>query len=163
MCTLSTSSEEATMPIESPSKITPFLWFDTQAEEAADFYLTVFPASKKTNSLKGPDGKTLTVSFELSGLEFTALNGGPQFKFNESVSFFVHCKDQAEIDHYWNALSTDGGQESQCGWLKDKFGLSWQIVPENIMSLVKHPKAFQAMLTMKKLIIAGLEAAAHEG
>jgi predicted 3-demethylubiquinone-9 3-methyltransferase (glyoxalase superfamily) len=118
--------------LETSQKITPFLWFNDNADEAVDYYLGIFPNAKKTDGLKWPDGRTLTISFELEGLSFTALNGGPHFKFNESVSFFVRCKDQAEIDYYWNKLTADGGQESDCGWLKDKFGLSWQIVPEDI-------------------------------
>ncbi len=143
-------------------KITPFLWFDGNAEEAVDFYLTVFSTAKKFGGLKGPDGKPLTVAFELEGLSFTALNGGPEFKFNKAVSFVVKCRDQAEIDYYWNALTADGGSEVQCGWLDDKFGLSWQIVPENIFDLLKYPKAMQAMMQMKKFILADLEAAAKE-
>ncbi|AFL87901.1 hypothetical protein Terro_1595 [Terriglobus roseus DSM 18391] len=144
------------------SKITPFLWFDGNAEEAVDFYLSVFPNSKKSGGLTGPDGKAITVAFELEGLKFTALNGGPHHKFNKAVSFVVQCKDQAEIDYYWEKLTSDGGQEVQCGWLDDKFGLAWQIVPENIGSLLKHPKAMQAMMQMKKFVIADLEAAAKE-
>ncbi len=144
------------------NKITPFLWFDGNAEEAVDFYVSVFPNSKKTDGLPGPGGKALTVSFELEGTQFTALNGGPQFKFNESVSFFVRCKDQAEIDYFWDKLTADGGQESACGWLKDKYGLSWQIVPQDIFPLLKKPKAMEAMMKMGKFIIADLEAAAKE-
>lgn len=144
------------------SKITPFLWFDGNAEEAVDFYLSVFPNAKKSGGLPGPGGKPLTVAFELEGLKFTAMNGGPSQKFNKAVSFVVSCKDQAEIDYYWGKLTADGGQEVQCGWLDDKFGLPWQIVPENIFALLKHPKAMQAMMQMKKFIIADLEAAARE-
>ena len=143
-------------------RITPFLWFDANAEEAVDFYVSVFNNAKKTSTLKGPDGKVITVAFELDGLQFTALNGGPINKFTDAVSFVVHCEDQAQIDRYWSKLTADGGQEVQCGWLHDKFGLAWQIVPRNIFELVKHPKAFQAMLQMKKLDIAKLEAAAKE-
>lgn len=150
-------------------KISPFLWFDTQAEEAAKFYISVFKNSKignisrydvAANKAAGRlEGSAMTVSFELDGTDFTALNGGPQFKFNESVSFSVVCKDQAEIDYYWQKLTENGGQESQCGWLRDKFGLSWQIVPENLGSLISTPKAMQAMLKMKKLDIATLQQA----
>jgi len=150
------------MAIQSPGKITPFLWYDGNAEEAVDFYCSIFPHSKKGSILPGPDGKPLTISFELEGQGFAALNGGPTYKFTRAVSFFVNCKDQAEIDHYWTKLSEDGGEELQCGWLEDKFGLAWQIVPENVLQLVKHPKAFEAMLKMKKLIIADLENAAKE-
>lgn len=149
------------MPIEA-NKITPFLWFDGNAEEAVDFYLSVFPNSKKTGGLPGQDGKALTVSFDLEGLNFTALNGGPQFTFNKAVSFVIHCKDQAEIDYYWDKLSSNGGKEVECGWVDDKFGLSWQVIPNNIFDLVKTPKGFQAMMSMKKFIIADLEAAAKE-
>lgn len=144
------------------NKITPFFWFKDNAVEAVDFYLSVFPNAKKTGGLTGPDGKAITVSFELEGMPFVALNGNPEFAFNKSISFFVKCKDQAEIDHYWNALTADGGKEVACGWLDDKFGVAWQICPENIMELVKQPKAFQAMMHMKKLIIADLVAAAKE-
>ena len=143
--------------------ITPMLWFDTQAEEAMNLYLSIFPNSKQLavtrypeNSM-GPAGTVMTCSFELNGMTFTALNGGPIFKFTEAVSFVVNCKDQAEIDHYWNALTANGGMESQCGWLKDKFGVSWQIIPENMGSLISKPAAMQAMLKMKKIIIADLQ------
>ncbi len=107
-----------------------------------------------------PKGKPLTVSFELDGLKFTALNGGPLFKFTEAISFVVTCNSQDEIDDYWSKLTSGGGQESQCGWLKDKFGLSWQIVPARLPELLSHPKAMQAMMQMKKLDIATLERAA---
>ena len=148
-------------------KITPFLWFDSNAEEAVDFYLTVFKDSSRLeesrlvdDSLGPPKGSILTIAFELDGQKFTVLNGGPLFKFNESVSFFVRCDSQQEVDDYWSKL-TAGGAESQCGWLKDKFGLSWQIVPARLPELIKHPKALQAMLKMKKLNIAELERAAQ--
>jgi predicted 3-demethylubiquinone-9 3-methyltransferase (glyoxalase superfamily) len=144
------------------TKITPFLWFDGDAEAAVDFYLSVFPNGRKTGSLTGPDGKAITIAFELEGSRFTALNGGPQHKFNKAVSFVVACKDQEEIDYFWRTLTADGGQEVQCGWLDDKYGLSWQIVPENIFELLKHPKAMQAMMQMKKFVIADLEAAAQD-
>ena len=138
--------------------ISPFLWFDANAEEAVDFYLSVFKNSRRLGEFRTPDGKILTVSFELDGQKFTALNGGPKFKFTEAVSFVVRCESQQAIDEYWSKL-TAGGTESQCGWLKDKFGLSWQIVPERLTELLKHPKAIQAMLGMKKLNIAELESA----
>lgn len=147
-------------------RITPFLWFDSNAEEAVDFYLTVFKNSRRLDELRHTDdtpGQTcsiLTITFELDCQKFTALNGGPMFKFTEAISFVVGCDSQQEIDEYWSKLCA-GGSESQCGWLKDKFGLSWQIVPVRLSELVKHPKAMQAMLKMKKLNIAELERAAH--
>jgi len=143
-------------------KITPFLWFDTQAEEAARFYVSVFPNSKITGTTPGPTGGVMTVSFELDGQPFIGLNGGPHFKFSEAVSFSIECKSQAEIDGYWSRL-TEGGQESQCGWLKDRFGLSWQVVPANMGRLLGPPdpakaqRAVAAMMKMKKLDIAALE------
>ncbi|MFZ0336774.1 MAG: VOC family protein [Terracidiphilus sp.] len=148
------------------SRITPFLWFDSNAEEAVTFYLSVFPNSRRIGELRntgdapGPKGGVLTVSFELDGLRFTALNGGPAFKFNEAVSFVVTCQTQDEIDYYWSKL-TAGGSEVQCGWLRDKFGLSWQITPARIGELLKTSKAMQAMMKMKKLDIAELERAAQ--
>jgi predicted 3-demethylubiquinone-9 3-methyltransferase (glyoxalase superfamily) len=146
------------------SRITPFLWFDNNAEEAVAFYLRIFPNSRRIGELRntgdapGLKGGILTLSFELDGLRFTALNGGPAFKFNEAVSFVVACDTQDEIDYYWSKL-TAGGSEIQCGWLKDKFGLSWQIVPARIGELLKTSKAMQAMMKMKKLDIAELERA----
>ena len=151
--------------LENFPRISPFLWFDSNAEEAVDFYLTVFKNSRKLDEFRSPDesagpkGKALTISFELDGQRFTALNGGPTFKFTEAVSFVVRCEDQAEVDYYWSKLTSDGGSESQCGWLKDKFGLSWQIWPMQVIELIKRPKAMQAMMAMKKLDIAELERA----
>ena len=148
------------------SHITPFLWFDNNAEEAVAFYLSIFPNSRRVGELRntgdapGPKGGILTLSFELDGLRFTALNGGPAFKFNEAVSFVVTCETQEEIDYYWSKL-TEGGSEVQCGWLKDKFGLSWQITPANIGELLKTSKAMQAMMKMKKFDIAELKRAAQ--
>jgi predicted 3-demethylubiquinone-9 3-methyltransferase (glyoxalase superfamily) len=148
-------------------RITPFLWFDSNAEEAVNFYLTVFRNSRKLDMQNNspdhpnPPAKILTIAFELDGQKFTALNGGPMFKFTEAISFVVRCDSQQEIDEYWSKLTADGGKESQCGWLKDKFGLSWQIVPARIGELIRHPKAMQAMLQMKKLNIAELERAAQ--
>ncbi len=110
------------------NKITPFLWFDGQAQEAAEFYVSIFKNSKILSISSGPDGKAFIVSFVLDGQEITALNGGPEFKFNEAVSFFVNCEDQSEVDTLWEKLTAQG-KEQQCGWLKDKYGLSWQIVP----------------------------------
>lgn len=154
--------------LENNSRITPFLWFDRNAEEAVDFYLSIFKNSRRLSELRNnsiddprmvPKGGVLTISFELDGLKFTALNGGPDHPFTDAVSFFVRCDTQDEVDYYWSKL-TAGGNEVACGWLKDKFGLSWQIVPARIMELIKHPKAMQAMMTMKKLDIATLEQAA---
>ena len=143
-------------------KITPFLWFDTQAEEAMNFYVSLFKNSKVNNISRGPEGNAFMVSFELDGQEFMGLNAGPHHKFNEAISLYVDCKDQAEVDYFWNKLIADGGEESMCGWLKDKFGLSWQIIPPVLMQLMsdkdsaKAGKAMQAMLKMKKIIIADL-------
>jgi predicted 3-demethylubiquinone-9 3-methyltransferase (glyoxalase superfamily) len=147
-------------------RISPFLWFDSNAEEAVNFYLSVFKNSRRLTELRntgdapGPKGGVLTIAFELDGQHFTALNGGPVFKFTEAVSFVVRCDNQQEVDYYWSKL-TEGGAEIQCGWLKDKFGLSWQVVPARLSELIKHPKAMQAMMQMKKLDIAELERAAQ--
>jgi predicted 3-demethylubiquinone-9 3-methyltransferase (glyoxalase superfamily) len=152
--------------LESFPRITPFLWFDHNAEEAVDFYLTVFQNSRRldatrlTDDTVGPKGSVLTIAFELDGTTFTALNGGPHFRFTEAISFVVRCDSQQEIDTYWAKL-TDGGSESQCGWLKDRFGLSWQIVPAALPDLIRHPKAMQAMLQMKKIDLAELERVAQ--
>jgi predicted 3-demethylubiquinone-9 3-methyltransferase (glyoxalase superfamily) len=146
-------------------KITPFLWFDTQAEEAMNFYVSLFKSSKVNNISRGPDGRAFIVSFELDGQEFMGLNAGPQFKFNEAVSMYVDCADQAEVDHFWNALTADGGEESQCGWLKDKYGLSWQIVPRQLTELMGDPdpeksqRVMDAMLKMQRIIVADLQKA----
>jgi predicted 3-demethylubiquinone-9 3-methyltransferase (glyoxalase superfamily) len=155
-------------------KISSFLWFDTQAEEAANFYVSVFPNSKIGKVARygdagpGPKGGVMTVEFELDGKPFMALNGGPQFKFTEAISFVVHCNTQQEVDTYWNKLLQGGGQESQCGWLKDKFGLSWQIVPTILGQLLSDPdpakskRAMEAMLEMKKIDIPTLQRAAEQ-
>ena len=150
---------------DSIPKITPFLWFDANAEEAVDYYLSVFKNSRRIAEIRreiddpsGSKGTVLTISFELEGQRFTALNGGPFSKFNEAVSFVVRCDSQQEIDEYWSKL-TAGGSEIQCGWLRDKFGLCWQVVPSRLGELIKHPKAMQAMMQMKKLDIAALERA----
>ena len=149
-------------------KITPFLWFDTQAEEAMKFYVSLFKNSKVNNVSRGPDGKVFTVSFELNGQEFMGFNAGPQYKFNEAISMYVNCEDQAEVDYFWNALIADGGEESMCGWCKDKFGLSWQIVPKQLGELMGDPdpeksgRVMQAMLKMQKIIVADLQKA-HGG
>lgn len=148
-------------------QITPFLWFDGQADQAADFYVSVFPGARKLDVLRNPgnaqwpQGGVVTASFEIGGVRFTALNGGPGYPFTQAVSFVVHCADQTEIDYYWDRL-TAGGTPIQCGWLKDKFGLYWQVVPERIGELLNHPKAMQAMMQMVKMDIAALERAAAE-
>ncbi len=151
-------------------KISPFLWFDTNAEDAANFYVSVFKnseileVSRSGENGPGPAGQAFVVNFKLDGQEFKALNGGPMFKFTEAVSFMIDCADQAEVDYYWDKL-TEGGEESQCGWLKDKFGLSWQVVPTQLGDLiggsdpVRANRAMQAMLKMSKLDIAVLQAA----
>lgn len=152
-------------------KITPFLWFDGQAEEAARFYTSIFKNSKIGRvarygpDMPGPEGQVLTVEFELDGQQFGALNGGPDFKFSEAVSFLVHCRDQQEVDYYWDRLLADGGQPSQCGWLKDKFGLSWQVVPDILDDMMADPdpekarRVTQCMLQMIKIDIAELQKA----
>ncbi|HLO31405.1 MAG TPA: VOC family protein [Anaerolineales bacterium] len=151
-------------------KITPFLWFDTQAEEAMKFYTSIFKNSKVNGVSRygeagpGPAGSVMTASFELEGMEFTALNGGPEYKFNESISFFVNCKSQEEIDYLWEKL-TEGGEEGPCGWLKDQFGVSWQIVPTALGEMLGDPdpekssRVMQAMLKMKKIEIPLLQQA----
>jgi len=141
-------------------RITPFLWFDSNAEEAVEFYLTVFENSRRLDAMRKPDGPVVTIAFELDGQKFTAINGGPMFKFTEAVSFVVRCDSQQEVDDYWAKLSAGGGQQ-QCGWVKDKFGLSWQVVPTRLPELIKNPKAMQAMMQMKKIDIGALERAAQ--
>lgn len=146
-------------------KITPFLWFDTQAEEAMNFYVSIFNNSKVLSVSPGPNGIASSVNFVLEGQEFIGFNAGPEFKFNEAISFFVDCKNQEEVDELWNKLISDGGEESRCGWLKDKFGLSWQIVPSTLGELlggpdpVKAQRVMQAMLKMNKIIVADLKRA----
>ncbi len=151
--------------------ITPNLWFDEQGLEAAEFYTSVFPNSRITQvshygeAAPGKAGTVLTVAFELDGQQFVALNGGPEFRFNEAVSFQVDCKDQDEVDHYWSALS-EGGEEGPCGWLKDRFGLSWQIIPRRLPELLADPdrekaqRVMAAMLEMGKIEVDELERAA---
>lgn len=150
-------------------KITPMLWFDTQAEEAAQFYVIFRDSKILTTTRYGdfmPDsaGEIMTVEFELEGQHFVALNGGPQFKFNESISFMVNCETQQEIDYYWEKLAADGGEHSQCGWLRDKFGVSWQVVPEIFWGLTKNPvrlnRAMHAVMKMQKLDFAEMQRAA---
>ena len=144
--------------------ITPFLWFDTQAEEAMNFYASIFKRSKIT-SVNRVQGNVMSVVFELEGQKFMAFNAGPQFKFNESISFFVGCDTQEEIDEYWSKLTADGGSPSRCGWLKDRFGLSWQIVPNSLGQLLGGPdaakskRAMDAMLQMEKLDVNRLQQA----
>src|SRR5438309_3065598 len=152
-------------------KISTFLWFDNQAEEAMNHYLAIFPGSRVLNVSRygdagpGPAGTVMTVNFELAGQEFMALNGGPEFKFTEAISLVVKCESQEEVDRYWSLLSA-GGEESQCGWLKDKFGLSWQVVPTILPELLQNPdpekagSVMQAMLQMRKIDIAALQSAA---
>ena len=157
------------------NKIVPCLWYDKEAEEAARFYCSVFKNSEMGAITrytkegfeihKKPEGSVMTVTFYLEGQEITALNGGPIFKFNEAVSFMIDCKDQGEVDHYWSKLTSNGGQESQCGWCKDRFGLSWQVTPRRLTELLssKDPvvakKAMEAMMPMRKIDIAALEKA----
>lgn len=152
-------------------KLTPCLWYDTHAGEAAEFYCGIFPNSKiNLTSYYGegmpmPKGTVLTVEFELDGKPFTALNGGPMFPFTEAVSFQIECKDQAEVDRYWDALVEDGGSHVQCGWLKDRFGLSWQVVPEGFVEMMESDnaagkqRAMEAMMGMVKLDMAALQRA----
>jgi predicted 3-demethylubiquinone-9 3-methyltransferase (glyoxalase superfamily) len=147
-------------------RITPFLWFDNNAEEAVEFYMEIFKNSRRLNELRntgdapGPKGGVLTIAFEIDGQRFTALNGGPGYPFTQAVSFVVRCDSQAEVDDYWSKLSA-GGKEIQCGWLTDKFGMYWQIVPARLPELVKNPKAMQAMMKMVKIDLAELERAAQ--
>jgi len=160
-------------------RINPYLWFNDQAEDAANFYVEVFnnrpgthPAAKVLGVARygeagpGEPGTAMTVNFELDGLEFVALNGGPEFTFTEAVSFLVPCETQEEVDYLWDTFTNNGGEESQCGWLKDKYGLSWQIIPNRLMELLRDPdpgrsqRAMEAMLKMQKIDIATLERAA---
>jgi predicted 3-demethylubiquinone-9 3-methyltransferase (glyoxalase superfamily) len=151
-------------------KITPFLWFDGKAEEAANFYTSIFPNSKIVSMTRsgeagpGPKGSVMSATFELQGQEFIALNGGPMFKFSPAISFFVHCETQEEVDHFWEKLS-EGGKKQRCGWLRDKFGVSWQVVPTVLGQLLqdkdaeKSKRVMNAMLQMDKLDIASLKRA----
>jgi predicted 3-demethylubiquinone-9 3-methyltransferase (glyoxalase superfamily) len=154
--------------------ITPNLWFDGDAERAAEFYASVFPDSRVVNFNRSPadnpsgkKGDVLTVDFVVLGQPFTGINGGPDFRFNEAVSFAIDCADQAEVDRYWDALTAEGGEPGPCGWLKDRFGLSWQVVPRRLNELLGDPDAdvaqrtMEAMLRMSKLDVAELEAAAR--
>ena len=153
--------------------ITPNLWFDKEGKEAAEFYCSIFPNSKINNVTyyneagPGEPGTVLTVDFELDGQQYTAINGGPAFTFDEAISLLINCADQKEVDYYWSKL-LEGGEESQCGWLKDKYGLSWQVVPAGMEKMLNDPdparaeRAMKAMLGMKKLDLAALEAAAND-
>jgi predicted 3-demethylubiquinone-9 3-methyltransferase (glyoxalase superfamily) len=155
-------------------KLTPCLWFDTEAEAAAKYYTSIFPNSRILDvshfgeAGPRPAGMVLTVSFELGGHEFTALNGGPEFKFNEAISFQIRCDTQDEVDRYWAKL-TEGGEEGPCGWLKDRYGVSWQVIPKRLEELLTDPdpdrsqRAMRAMMQMKKLDVAALEEAAMAG
>jgi predicted 3-demethylubiquinone-9 3-methyltransferase (glyoxalase superfamily) len=158
-------------------KITPFLWFDGKAEEAAKFYTSIFKNSKigrilrydeetaKVSQSGRPVGSVLTIEFEIEGQKFVALNGGPQFKFNESISFVVNCETQKEVDYFWEKLTADGGEESQCGWLRDKFGVSWQVTPTTLIDMLhdkdakKSERVMKAMLQMQKIDLEKLKAA----
>src|SRR5438093_10217855 len=158
-------------------KITPFLWFDHQAEQAVKFYTSIFKNSKvgrilrydeeaaKVSESGRPVGSVLTIEFEIAGQKFVALNGGPQFKFNESISFVVNCETQEEVDYFWEKLTADGGEESACGWLKDKFGVSWQVTPTVLIDMLhdedpeKSERVMKAMLQMQKIDIGKLKAA----
>jgi predicted 3-demethylubiquinone-9 3-methyltransferase (glyoxalase superfamily) len=154
-------------------KIKPFLWFDTQAEDAAKYYISIFKNSKFLEVARYPEGgpappgSVMIVSFELEGMQFVALNAGPLFKFTEAISFVVTTESQEETDYYWNKLTADGGKESDCGWLKDKFGLSWQITPKALIDLLSSPdkqkaaRVIAAMMTMQKIDIAALQRAAQ--
>src|SRR6266576_1812263 len=161
-------------------KITPFLWFDDQAEQAVKFYASIFKNSKvgkilrygeetaKVSQSGRPVGSVLTVEFEIEGQKFTALNGGPAFKFNESISFVVNCETQKEVDYFWEKLTADGGEESQCGWLRDKFGVSWQVTPTVLIDMLhekdseKAKRVMNAMMQMQKIDISKLKAAYAE-
>lgn len=161
------------MPVVTAPPITPNLWFDTQAEEAAAFYVSVFPEARIVDVHHygpvgpRPEGEVMLVLFEIGATRFCAINGGPQFRFDEAISFEITCKDQAEVDHYWDALIAGGGSESQCGWCKDRFGLSWQVVPEGMGEILGDPdrdragRALTAMFGMRKLDVAALRAAAY--
>jgi predicted 3-demethylubiquinone-9 3-methyltransferase (glyoxalase superfamily) len=161
-------------------KITPFLWFDNQTEEAVNFYISVFKNSKIVSITRygkeaaeasgRPEGTVMTMAFQLDGQEFVALNGGPQFKFTEAISFVVHCESQDEVDYYWEKLSKGGDEKAQkCGWLKDQYGISWQIIPSILVELLNDPdpkkskRVMEALLPMKKIEIAGLKKAYEQG
>ncbi|QGZ94846.1 VOC family protein [Terricaulis silvestris] len=156
----------------SKNKITPFLWYDKEAEDAAKFYVSIFKNAKINQVARYPEGSpyeagtVMTVAFELDGQHFTAINGGPHFKLDEAISFTVDCDGQAEVDHYWESLLAGGGTPSQCGWLKDRYGLSWQVTPKQLIELTtssdkaQNNRVFAAMMKMSKIIVADLERAA---
>ena len=156
-----------------PQKITPNLWFDTEAEEAAEFYCSIFPNSRivgvshYNDAVPSKSGMVVTVEWELNGQRFTGINGGPQFKFDEAVSFSISCDDQDEVDYYWERLTDGGGEEGPCGWLKDRFGLSWQVIPKGMDEFVgnadseKSQRAMKAMLGMRKIDVEELRRAAE--
>lgn len=160
------------MMIPPKSKVTPFLWLDTEAEAAANFYVSLFSDAKIVDVARWgagshyPEGSVMSATIELAGQQYILFNGGPHFQLNESFSLFVSCEDQAEVDHFWNALTSDGGAPSQCGWLKDRFGVTWQIVPKTLMRLLgdidraKAGRVMQSMMEMVKLDVAELERAA---
>ena len=176
----SNQNQTATATSRSPEtqietqKITTFLWFDQNAEEAVNFYTSVFKNSKIRDVARygeagpGAKGDVMIIDFELDGQQFIALNAGPQFKFTEAISLLVHCQTQEEVDYYWTKLTADGGQEVECGWLKDKFGLSWQIVPDVFLELLrnsdeqKRDRVMKAMMKMKKLNVKELQEAVNE-
>ena len=137
-------------------KVTPFLWFNSNAEEAARFYVSLFPNSAITSS------SAMSVTFELDGRPFFALNGGPTYQLSPAFSLYVSCKDQAEIDHFWNALLSGGGEPSRCGWLVDRFGLSWQVIPEELPRIISDPRGLKAMLGMSKIDLAALRASIQD-
>ena len=151
-------------------RVTPMLWFDNQAEEAANYYVSIFKNSRVTNVSRygdtgpGPKGSVMVAEFELDGQQFTALNGGPRFKFTEAISLVVNCENQAEVDYYWEKLSGDGGQEVVCGWLKDNYGLSWQVVPVRVFELLSDPatsdRVMAAVMEMTKIELSKIEQAA---
>ena len=170
MATPKPTRDEQTQPIA--QKITTFLWFDTNAEEAVNFYVSVFKNAKVLTKVPygesgpKPKGTIMIIDFELEGQRYAAINGGPEFKFNESISLMVHCKDQKEVDYYWEKLQSGGGKEIECGWLKDKFGLAWQIVPEIFLDLMTNSdnetrdRVMSAMMKMKKFDIETIKQAA---
>lgn len=150
------------------SKVKPCLWFDDEIEDAVNFYVALFGDGSSIKHIsRYPDGRALTIEFDLRGQNFMALNGRRKAAFNESVSFVVDCKDQAEVDHFWNAMTADGGEESQYAWLKDRYGVSWQIVPRRLVELMSDPdrgragRAMQAMMQMRKIVVADLDKAAN--
>jgi predicted 3-demethylubiquinone-9 3-methyltransferase (glyoxalase superfamily) len=157
------------------SKITPYLWFDGNAEQAVEYYTSMFSHSKVTQVARwgeggpAPKGTVMNIAFELDGRSFIALNGGPHFKFTPAISMFVSCDSQEEVDRYWTRFLADGGKASQCGWLEDKFGLSWQIIPKQLVTLMSDPdpkragRVAQALMKMQKIDLPALERAAHEG